>query len=72
LVLVEGRVQTRSWQGQDNTKKYRTEIIMENMQMGPKAAGKIMPPEKSKDIGTEEIPVIEEESDEIDVKDIPL
>lgn len=39
LVFVEGRIQTRSWQGQDGAKKYRTEIIMQNMQMGPKAAG---------------------------------
>ncbi len=39
LVLVEGRIQTRSWQGQDGVKKYKTEIVMENMQMGPKAGG---------------------------------
>ncbi len=39
MVLIEGRLQTRSWQAQDGTKKYRTEIIAENMQMGPKAQG---------------------------------
>ena len=32
-VYVEGRIQTRSWQGQDGSKKYTTEIIMENMIM---------------------------------------
>ncbi len=39
LILVEGRVQTRSWKDQDENKRSRTEIIAENMQMGPKAAG---------------------------------
>jgi len=39
MVLVEGRLKTRSWQAQDGTKKYRTEIIAENMQMGPKTQG---------------------------------
>lgn len=36
LALIEGRIQTRSWQGQDGVKRYRTEIITENMQLGPK------------------------------------
>lgn len=39
LVLIEGRIQTRSWQGQDGVKRYRTEIITENMQLGPKNSG---------------------------------
>ena len=26
-VYVEGRIQTRSWEGQDGEKKYRTEVI---------------------------------------------
>lgn len=37
LVLFEGRIETRSWDGQDGVKRYKTEIIAENMQMGPKA-----------------------------------
>ena len=37
LVLFEGRIETRSWDGQDGVKKYKTEIVAENMQMGPKA-----------------------------------
>ncbi|MBI2463210.1 MAG: single-stranded DNA-binding protein [Candidatus Spechtbacteria bacterium] len=37
LVLVEGRIETRSWEDQTGVKKYRTEIIAENMQMGPRA-----------------------------------
>ena len=35
-VLIEGRMQTRSWE-QDGVKKYRTEVIAEKMQFGPKA-----------------------------------
>src|SRR3989344_6423704 len=38
LVLVEGRIETRSWQDQaSGMNKYRTEIIAENMQLGPKS-----------------------------------
>ncbi|MEK7123444.1 MAG: single-stranded DNA-binding protein [Patescibacteria group bacterium] len=36
LVLIEGRLQTRSWEGQDGVKKFRTEIVAENMQLGPR------------------------------------
>lgn len=36
LVLIEGRIQTRNWQAQDGTKRSRTEIIAENMQLGPR------------------------------------
>lgn len=32
-VYLEGRLQTRDWVGQDNVKRYRTEIIAENMIM---------------------------------------
>ncbi len=40
MVLIEGRIQTRSWQGQDGIKKFRTEIVAENMQMGPRTQGR--------------------------------
>ena len=32
-VYIEGRLQTRDWTGQDGVKRYRTEIITENMIM---------------------------------------
>lgn len=32
-VFIEGRLQTRSWEGQDGAKRYRTEIIADNMIM---------------------------------------
>ena len=36
-VLVEGRIHTRSWDDKDGTKKYRTEIVADRVQFGPKA-----------------------------------
>lgn len=36
LVLVEGRVETRSWEGEDGQTKYRTEIVAERVQFGPR------------------------------------
>ena len=39
-VYVEGRIQTRSYEAQDGTKKYRTEIIADNLIMlGSKGQG---------------------------------
>lgn len=32
-IYIEGRLQTRNWVGQDGVKRYRTEIIAENMIM---------------------------------------
>lgn len=32
-IYIEGRLQTRDWAGQDGVKRYRTEIIAENMIM---------------------------------------
>src|SRR3990167_6840917 len=34
-VLVEGRLQTRSWE-QEGVKKYRTEIVADRVQFGPR------------------------------------
>ncbi|HPI66983.1 MAG TPA: single-stranded DNA-binding protein [bacterium] len=36
LVLVEGRIQNRSWQAPDGVTKYRSEIVAENIQLGPR------------------------------------
>ena len=37
--LVEGRIQTRSWDAPNGEKKYRTEIIADNIQFGFRATG---------------------------------
>jgi single-strand DNA-binding protein len=84
MVLVEGRIQNRSWDAQDGTKKYRTEIIAETIQLGPRLGGAgsgsteaslTSNPAKSpnkKEIPAEEIPIIEQNTEEIDVSDIPF
>ena len=38
-VLVEGRMQTRSWDAADGTKKYRTEVVADRVQFGPRRDG---------------------------------
>lgn len=37
LVLIEGRLQTRSWDDQSGNKRQKTEIIAESMQLAPKS-----------------------------------
>jgi single-strand DNA-binding protein len=32
MVYIEGRLQTRSWDGQDGKKRYKTEVVAENVQ----------------------------------------
>ncbi len=39
LVLIEGRIKTRNWTNNSGVKQYRTEIIAETMQLGPKGSG---------------------------------
>lgn len=38
-VFVEGRIQTRSWDSPEKGKQYRTEIVAERVQFGPRAGG---------------------------------
>jgi single-strand DNA-binding protein len=71
LVLIEGRLQTRSWQDPSGITRTRTEIVGRRMQLGPKAAGTLVPGE-AKPPPEEEIPIIEEDEEEIDVEEIPF
>ena len=72
LALIEGRIRTRNWQDASGNKKYRTEIIAERLQLGPRAAGKVIPPSPEKEPEKEEIPIIEEDEGEIDISQIPF
>lgn len=77
LACIEGRLQTRTWQDASGTKKYRTEILAERLQLGPRTGGSRTPAEKpasaEKEMpATEEIPVIEEGEGEIDISKIPF
>lgn len=82
LVFVEGRIETRSWQEKETgAKRYRTEIVAESMQMGPRLEGdgsrpldeQSREPEKNQR-APEEIASIQYpgEADDIEVKDIPF
>jgi len=72
---VEGRMQTRSWE-QDGQKKYRTEIVADTVQFGPKGGSGVAPvkaqgdaeaePPSSNDSG------IAYPEDDIDPDDIPF
>lgn len=74
LVLIEGRIQTRSWQDSDGNKKYRTEVVGESLQLGPRKNPQSAQPQKEEKLSEkkEEIPVIQENDEEIDIKDIPF
>ena len=39
LVLIEGRIKTRNWQDAAGVKHYKTEIIADNLQLGPRSIG---------------------------------
>lgn len=40
-VFIEGRLQTRDWEGEDGVKRYRTEIVADNMIMLDKKGGEM-------------------------------
>ena len=63
LVLIEGRIQTRNWEDSSRNKRYKTEIIAENIQFGPKSASSVAVDRQSQSKSTqqEEIPIIEED-----------
>lgn len=51
-VLIEGRLQTRSWES-DGVKKYRTEIVADRVQFGPRSGGATGGGASSADKGTQ-------------------
>lgn len=47
-VFVEGRLQTRSWE-KEGEKRYRTEVVADRVQFGPRAGGAASGPSKKQD-----------------------
>ena len=74
LVLIEGRLQTRTWEDASGNKRQRTEVIGTTLQLAPKSISKKAPPQQSQQESSkeEEIPVIEEDEEEINVEEIPF
>lgn len=74
-VYIEGRLQTKDWTGQDGVKKYRTEIMAENMIMLDRAGGQGGGAPRAQSNNYSQEPVIEQDApseDEIKVEDIPF
>lgn len=78
LAFLEGRIRTRSWEDSSGSKKYRTEVIGQRLQLGPRKTAKVMPAQEQtqeqskKEVKEENIPIIEEGEGEIDVSQIPF
>jgi len=74
LAMIEGRIRTRNWQDSQGNQRTRTEIVAERMQLGPRAASRVVPPAEpeKKAPSQEEIPIVEENEGEIDVSKIPF
>lgn len=81
-VFIEGRLQTRSWDGEDGVKRYRTEIVAENMIMldGKGSAG-VMPAmeresggldQNSRDDFGHEMASVGSKDDEVSIDDLPF
>ena len=54
-VMIEGRLQNRSWVGNDGTKKYATDIVAERFQLGPKPSGTKAAPAPRETAGQEPV-----------------
>lgn len=76
MTMIEGRLQTKNWEGQDGQKRTRTEIVAEAMQMGPRSAGSgntsdaVSP--KQEDEAPEQLATVEYPEDEIKPDEIPF
>lgn len=81
-LYVEGRLQTRSWDGTDGNKRYRTEIVLEGFQFGPKTGGfggtptetpaRVSDAEAPQKDAPVDLDTIEYPDEEINLEDIPF
>ncbi|MES2622830.1 MAG: single-stranded DNA-binding protein [Patescibacteria group bacterium] len=85
-IYLDGRIQTRSWDGQDGKKQYRTEVVLENFQFGPKGTGSGAgaagggynsssahdSDSASQDTGSSDIGTVKYPDEEINPEDIPF
>ncbi|MBI3274236.1 MAG: single-stranded DNA-binding protein [Candidatus Colwellbacteria bacterium] len=76
VIFIEGRIQTRSWEGKDGQPRKTTEIIAERIQLGPRTTGGPSRGDKfesgQKSEAKEEMPVIDLDTEEIKPEDIPF
>ena len=74
LLYVSGRIKTSSYEGKDGVKRYKTDILITEMQMGPRSQKN----QENQNQETEKYPTPEDElggtqttQDENDIKNIP-
>ncbi len=79
LVMVEGRIQTRSWDAKDGTKQYRTEIVAERIQFGPRSGAGSSSSNRAADNADskfspqrEELPQIDVNEEDVKSEDLPF
>jgi single-strand DNA-binding protein len=76
MVLVEGRLQTRSWQDKQGNTRKNTEIIAERFQLGPRPQGSAVGKRDSKTTEqssvAEEIPIINVDEEVGPKEDLPF
>ena len=80
-VLIEGRIQNRTWDAPDGTKRYRSEIVAERVQFGPRKGGvegggarneNTGKSDKSEQGAAPELATIDYPSEDINPEDIPF
>lgn len=72
--LIEGRIQTRTWDAADGSKRNRTEIVAERVQFGPRRGGQQDRGEKNapRPAPKEELETIEYPEEEVNSEEIPF
>lgn len=72
-IYLEGRLETRDWTGQDGVKRYRTEVIVDNLIMldGPRSTG-AAPAARGSDEAPPPPAAADLVEEEIKVEDIPF
>ncbi len=83
-IFIEGRLQTRSWEGEDGVKRYRTEIVADNMIMLDKKGDAVasvpmenreasgITPAASKTPASAAKPVASGSGEEVSIDDLPF
>ena len=74
-ILVEGRMQTRSWDDASGVKKYRTEVIADHIQFGPRTGAPVVgstPNIPAHDDDKKALDTIEYPEEDINPEDIPF
>jgi len=75
LVMIEGRIQTRNWTDTQGVKHWKTEIIAENIQLGPRNSQASAPRENTgytPSANNQPAEINIDADDDIKVEDIPF